>query len=188
MGYKAFTAPHITERAAWLSAHGLNVTALPPAAACSDAPLCIVHSLAEGELPYHVPSRIKTVGPMVLSMASAAEQDAELVQWLTRAPTVIINMGSIFTWDSAYIVEMALVLKQVLKDTNVQVLWKLQKRPDLSQDEVIAALAPVAKAIEEDRVRVSAWIKADPTALMETGDVVLAVHHGGASSFYEPLS
>jgi len=125
---------------------------------------------------------------MVLSMASAAEQDPELAQWLSTRPTVIINMGSIFTWDKAYITEMALALEKVLRETNVQVLWKLQTRADSSDADVAAALAPVAKEIEEDRVRISAWIKADPTALMETGHVVLAVHHGGASSFYEPLS
>lgn len=103
-------------------------------------------------------------------MATAVEQDPELAQWLKRAPTVIINMGSIFTWDRAYITEMALALKEVLCEIPLcKYFWKPQKAPELSQDDVTATVAPVVKDIETDRLRVCAWIKTDPTALMENG-------------------
>lgn len=142
----------------------------------------------DAEIPYHVPAHHRPVGPMILSMALATEQDPELAAWLTKAPTLIINMGSIFTWDKVYITQMALALRKVLDATDVQVLWKLQKRAGFHEDDVKAALAPLADEVQGDRIRLVPWIKADPAAIMETGNVVLAVHHGGASSFYEPLS
>jgi len=66
--------------------------------------------------------------------------------------------------------------------------WKLPKRAGFSEDDVKAALAPLAEEMVDGRVRVTPWIKADPAAITETGNLVLAVHQGGASSFYEPLS
>ena len=41
-----------------------------------------------------IPPNVTCAGPMVLSTAPAAEQDAELAVWLKKAPTVMINLGS----------------------------------------------------------------------------------------------
>jgi hypothetical protein len=42
----------------------------------------------------YVPPNVFCAGPMYLSVATAAEQDAELADWLKNAPTVLLNLGS----------------------------------------------------------------------------------------------
>lgn len=44
-----------------------------------------------------VPSNVTRAGPIVLSSASAVEQDAKLVEWMKKAPTVLVNLGSTFS-------------------------------------------------------------------------------------------
>ena len=41
--------------------------------------------------------------------------------------------------------------------------------------------------MREDRVRIVEWFDAEPTAVLEAGTVVCAVHHGGANSFLEAV-
>lgn len=41
-----------------------------------------------------IPANVTCAGPIVLSSAPAAEQDAEMAAWVKRAPTVLINLGS----------------------------------------------------------------------------------------------
>lgn len=44
-----------------------------------------------------VPANVTAAGPMLLSQAPAEDQDPELAAWVARAPTVLINLGSLFT-------------------------------------------------------------------------------------------
>lgn len=184
MGYRLLTAPHLKERTEWLSQKGLNVTTPAVESPCQRAPLCITQSLIQAEFPLVVPDKFRAYGPIVMSMASAAEQDPELAAWLGQRPTILINMGSVFTWTEHSATQMARALKTVMNKMDVQVLWKLSKREAFSDD----VFLDLSSEIQSNRVRVTSWIKADPTALMETGHIAIAVHHGGASSFFEPLS
>ncbi len=43
-----------------------------------------------------VPPNITCAGPILLSGALASQQDSELADWIKRAPTVLINLGSHF--------------------------------------------------------------------------------------------
>ncbi|EXF84532.1 hypothetical protein CFIO01_09660 [Colletotrichum fioriniae PJ7] len=132
-----------------------------------------------------VPANVTTTGPIVISVASAAEQDLELTLWLKRAPTVLINLGSLFEYDADRASSMAGALETVLGRTNVQVLWKLNKAPSLDDKD----WRPVVEEfITNDRLRVSKWLTVDPTALLETGDIIASVHHGGANCYHEAIA
>lgn len=42
----------------------------------------------------YVPPNVTLAGPIVVSAAPAEEQDPELVEWLKKAPTLLVNLGS----------------------------------------------------------------------------------------------
>lgn len=41
-----------------------------------------------------VPENVTSAGPILVHSAPAEQQDPELVAWMSRAPTVLINLGS----------------------------------------------------------------------------------------------
>jgi hypothetical protein len=43
----------------------------------------------------------------------------------------------------------------------------------------------LSQEVKLSRVKIEAWINADPILILETGHTVCAVHHGGANSFFE---
>lgn len=43
-----------------------------------------------------IPVNVTRAGPMVLEAAPAVEQDPELTAWLAKAPTILINFGSLY--------------------------------------------------------------------------------------------
>lgn len=130
-----------------------------------------------------VPANVTTTGPIVISVASAAEQDIDLTLWLRRAPTVLVNLGSLFEYDADTASSMAGALEVVLRRTSVQVLWKMNTCLD---DKDWRPL--VEEFIETDRLRVSKWLTVDPAALLETGDIIASVHHGGANCYHEAIA
>ena len=38
--------------------------------------------------------------------------------------------------------------------------------------------------VKLDRLRITPWLVAEPSTLLESGHFVYAVHHGGANSYY----
>ncbi|VUC22991.1 unnamed protein product [Clonostachys rosea] len=131
-----------------------------------------------------VPTNVTCAGPILLSVAPASEQDPELAQWVGRAPTVIINLGSGFSYPLNYVRPMVGAIVEVLTKTNVQVLWKFNKHGEYSDEE----LAPLKPFIESGRLQMSNWLPVDVLSLLETGDVVASVHHGGSNCFHEAVS
>ncbi|OHF03134.1 hypothetical protein CORC01_01518 [Colletotrichum orchidophilum] len=131
-----------------------------------------------------VPANVTATGPIVVSVASAAEQDPELAGWLARAPTVLVNLGSLFEYDAGRARDMAGALEVVMERTGVQVLWKLNAAAGLRGKDWEPL---VERFIEGGRLRVSKWLSVDPTALLETGDIVVSVHHGGANCYHEAI-
>ena len=97
------------------------------------------------------------------------------------------------TEDAA--VQMALAVR-VLLDTaksrsdpsiqRLQILWKLKKDGDYATDEPKCKLHDIlGNELAKDQVRIVSWIDAEPITLLQTGQVVLTVNHGGANSFGE---
>ncbi|KAL0933327.1 UDP-glucoronosyl and UDP-glucosyl transferase [Colletotrichum truncatum] len=130
-----------------------------------------------------VPSNANQVGPIVLDVAPAVEQHYEITQWLKKAPTVYVNLGSLFKYDEERANIMAQALKSLLDSTSVQVLWKMGEI-DQFRVEVEGELQ---SHIDQERVVIRKWVEIDATALMMTGNVVCFAHHGGANSFNEAL-
>jgi hypothetical protein len=113
-----------------------------------------------------------------------AEQDSELAAWLKNAPTVLINLGSHMSYTEESAKAIIHSLKEVVFPKSVQVLWKFKNQGDYSD----GFLSVVSEELASDRLRLTKWITAEPTALLETGDIVLCVHHGGANSFHEAVA
>ncbi|KAH6693689.1 hypothetical protein F5X68DRAFT_199521 [Plectosphaerella plurivora] len=132
----------------------------------------------------YVPPNVTSVGPISLNSAPAAEQDAELAAWLKGAPTVLVNLGSTVKYNEQQAGVMALAIAEVLEKTGAQVLWKFRKFGDYGDE----PLKWLEKYVASGRLRMPAWLAADPLALLETGDVVLSVHHGGAGCYHETIS
>lgn len=76
---------------------------------------------------------------------------------------------------------MVLALKEVFEKTNVQVLWKLVKRDEYSDD----FKQIVQSYIDSDRLRITKWLTVDPFAILETGNIAAFMHHGGSNCFHE---
>ncbi|KAF4982993.1 hypothetical protein FZEAL_1494 [Fusarium zealandicum] len=130
-----------------------------------------------------IPSNVTTTNPIVLSVAPAAEQDFEMVEWLKKAPTALVNLGSSVIWSETQATTMAQAIAHVLDTTGVQFLWKFNKLGDYSDD----FLLPLQPHIDSGRLKMQNWLTVDPTSLLETGHVVASVHHGGANCYNEAI-
>jgi 2-acylglycerol O-acyltransferase 1 len=137
-----------------------------------------------------IPKNVIGCGPILLPVRSVKEQDPELDQWLKRGPTVLLNLGTLFAVDAADAADMAMAIRCVMEhepQQNLRVLWKLQRHPQDADDVYDEAIRPLQGLIDEDRVRVTSWLNAEPLALLETGHIVCSIHHGGANSWFEAV-
>jgi hypothetical protein len=144
-------------------------------------------------------------GPILLPFQSVVEGDPELDAWLSQAPTVLMNLGSHITMDDALAREYAAALKVLLdSQPKLQILWKLKKsgRPTLQTARMFketsssdkeayrvtdASLEAISSEMASGRVKVEEWLSVDPLAVLRSGHVVCAVHHGGSNSYHEAL-
>ncbi|KAI8714905.1 hypothetical protein NCS52_01211400 [Fusarium sp. LHS14.1] len=124
--------------------------------------------------------------------------DSDLATWLSRGPVVYINLGTHCLTSESEAVEMARSLKNLLdtasskqKFPGLQVLWKLKKDLERSGDFDIgpgsAVHTVLSDEIDKDRVRIVNWVASEPSSILETGNVVCAVSHGGANSYNEAV-
>ncbi|CAG9952327.1 unnamed protein product [Clonostachys rosea f. rosea IK726] len=132
----------------------------------------------------YVPPNVTSVGPILMDSAPAAEQDPELAQWLKKAPTIIFNPGSHFLVSEPRAKAVAAALAKVMAESNVQIVWKLKRQGEYS-DEFLEPLQPYLAA---DRIKVSEWLSADIYSLLQTGDVIASVHHGGSNCYHEAIA
>jgi hypothetical protein len=141
-------------------------------------------------LPF-IPKNVIPCGPIILSTAPAYQQDPDLTAWITRAPTVLINLGSHVDYDEASATKMAGAIKTLLTImTDVQVLWKFSKRQRVDGTMVDFSDTFLDQLSEESkvgRVRIEKWLAIDPSSMFETGKIVAVVNHGGANSFNEAV-
>ncbi|KAL7905571.1 hypothetical protein GGI35DRAFT_459905 [Trichoderma velutinum] len=131
----------------------------------------------------YIPDNFRIVGPLVLDVAPAETQNAELTAWIKKAPTILVNLGSAFRYEEPRAVVMAEAIAAVLDASDAQILWKLRRAHKYGDD----FLGPAKKYVDEGRLRLETWLDVDPTSLYNTGDIVVSVHHGGANCFYETV-
>ena len=181
--YSVVWTPQLSEKKAYLKRNGI-VKPLDVFSVYQKDLLWISQSSPQADFPISViPENVVACGPIFLSSAPASEQDPELSSWLERAPTVLINLGSSVNYDEVSATEMAQGIKILLANSRAQVLWKFNKRNEFSDE----FLSDLSDEIAHGRVRLAKWLKADPAALLETGNIALSVHHGGANCYHEAV-
>lgn len=133
------------------------------------------------DFPFDVPSNVVSCGPILRQCQPLSESDPELNAWLTK-PTILISLGSHVRPSETVAVQMAKGINSMLYEHgNVQVLWKLRYDWESSTafKEVLGA------QITAGTVKVTPWIQPDIMSVLETGQVIVYVHHGGANSYFE---
>lgn len=78
---------------------------------------------------------------------------------------------------------MSTAIAEVLSKTDVQMIWKFKKFGDCSDD----YLKPISPYIDNGRLRLVNWLNVDPASLLNTGDIVASVHHGGSNCYHETV-
>ncbi|GFF59528.1 diacylglycerol O-acyltransferase 2A [Aspergillus udagawae] len=147
-------------------------------------------ALKELDWPMDVPDNILPCGPILLPTASVEKQDPELASWLRKAPTVLVNLGTLYAPDPKVAENIARGLKMFLtswKGDKVQILWKLPKHPHDKDNVYAQSIKPLEAEVEADSARIRPWFEVEPMAMLQTGQIVCSVHHGGANSWYEAI-
>ncbi|TFB07324.1 hypothetical protein CCMA1212_000234 [Trichoderma ghanense] len=177
------TAPAIKNKRSWLEQHGIPHAVNLFESYRQDVPW-IAMSYPEAGFPIEViPDNFRIVGPLVLDVAPAEAQSAELAAWVKKAPTILVNLGSAFKYEEPRAVIMAEAIAAVLDATDAQVLWKMRKTGEYGD----GFLEPLREHAEAGRLRLEKWLEVDPMSLYKTGDIAVSVHHGGANCFYEAV-
>jgi hypothetical protein len=103
--------------------------------------------------------------------------DPELNDWVNRGPVILIVLGSHWRMTEEYaqnVLEACYAILAARPD--VRVLWKLQKFGEYDVK------------VDHERLRIVSWLKADPYAVLATGQVVCSINHGGSNSYHEALA
>lgn len=183
LAYSVTWTPELSRKKAFLKENGI-ANPLDFFSVYNKDLVWLTQSSLDADFPMSIiPSNVVACGPIFLSTAPAVEQDKELATWLQKAPTVLINLGSSVNYDEKAATEMARAVKELLETSGVQVLWKFNKRREFPD----SFLAELQEFIAQGRLRLEKWIKIDPASLLETGNVVLSVHHGGANCYHEAV-
>lgn len=180
---KALNMKGLKEKRKYFEQHGLTDSFDILKLYRKDTPI-IFPSMKGANVPLDfIPQNVSEVGPIVLSVATAAEQDSQLYAWLEQAPTVLINLGSTVEYTKPKAIAMADAIKQILDQSSVQVLWKLNKGDGYEDKDMRLLQTYVA----DGRLKIESWLSVDPTSLLESGHVVAFVHHGGANCYHESV-
>jgi hypothetical protein len=151
--------------------------------------LHICPSFAEIDFPFAIiPQELILCGPIVMPFDPLQESDPALMKWLDNGPTVMINLGSHVDSNEKFAREMASAIRIAMdyhdrRQSKIQVLWKAKTKGNIHAviDEIIG------KEVREGRVKVLAWLDAEPVSILQHPNLICTVHHGGANSFYEGI-
>ncbi|KAJ0331454.1 hypothetical protein COL922a_011919 [Colletotrichum nupharicola] len=146
------------------------------------------------DFPFEVlPKFITPCGPITRAAPAISDttQDPEMASWLSRGPTVYMNLGTHHFFDVPLAKEVALAFRrlfdlakcsQPLGQGNLQVLWKMPRKTSDGDDtdpssteflgpwkEIKSILSP---EMDNDQIRILDWIIAEPKSVLESGNVV----------------
>lgn len=147
----------------------------------------ITPALVETDFSLVIPEEICPCGPIVMPFDPLEEIDPALMKWLDNGPTVMINLGSHILANANFAREMAGAIRILLDSRdrnrlgNIQALWKVKANGEIQT--VVEEI--IGKEMKEGKVKVVAWLEAEPVAILQHPNLVCTVHHGGANSFYE---
>lgn len=149
--------------------------------AYSNDTLSLTPAFPEMDFPFRVPNNVISCGPIVRQCQPLALADPKLNAWLQK-PTILISLGSHVKPSEAVAVQMAKAIQRMLYEyPNMQVLWKLQYNWATSP----TFQNVLGSHITAGSVLVTPWIQPDIMSVLETGQIVAYVHHGGANSYFE---
>lgn len=152
------------------------------------------------DIDYHmdvIPDHILECGPIVRHAQKLADTDSGLNEWLSKGPSIYINLGSQMKTTAVQGLEFALALRDFLDaagpSSGYQILWKVKQEGSKGKEalswegEWAAVRETLQPELESDRVRITSWVEADPCSILQSGHVVCSVHQGGANSHNEAL-
>ncbi|KAL5361076.1 hypothetical protein BJX96DRAFT_175896 [Aspergillus floccosus] len=146
----------------------------------------LIPTTPEMDFPVSVPKSFTACGPILRPWTPVADAHPELNDWLSKRPTVVVNLGSIFRYSSAEERQFAEGFHMLLdKRPDIQILWKLPRVPSTDHD--ASALDSIADAVTDGRVRTEKWFPVEPISILLHKNVQCSVHHGGANSYYEAI-
>ncbi|CAG8958148.1 hypothetical protein HYFRA_00000497 [Hymenoscyphus fraxineus] len=144
----------------------------------------LTQTLPGAHLPMIVmPRNVTLTGPINLAgLEEKTPAAKELLEW-AKKPTLMICLGSVFPYQPYQAGMMLEALQNVLKNTDVQVLWKMSHL-DLFEDHA------VENAIRDSngRLKIEKWLDVEPPTLLMEGNISAFVHHGGAGSYHDALA
>jgi len=156
----------------------------------------LIGSREEVDFPISIiPDHVVPCGPIIRPAPAIADTDPDTASWLSKRPTVFINLGSLLSYFESDALEMATGLRILFDKASaagsngqgLQVLWKLNKAGEYSTETGSALYSILGHEMEQDRVRITQWVKPEPIAILSSGNIICSVHHGGANSFNEAV-
>lgn len=150
------------------------------------APYCENHlhlspSFQEMDFPLYVPDNVISCGPILRPCPSLTDSDPALDSWL-KEPTILICLGSHVQAPENDALQMTMATQAVLREfPSMQVLWKLKY--DWESSPTVKNI--LGSLVSSDKVRIFPWIQPEIISLLEGGNILAYVHHGGANSFFE---
>lgn len=79
---------------------------------------------------------------------------------------------------------MSVAIAEMLSKTEMQCLWKFNKMGDYPDD----VLRPLKPYLANGRLRTPNWLVAEPSSLLDTGNIAVSVHHGGSNCYHEAIA
>jgi hypothetical protein len=129
-----------------------------------------------------IPRNVTLTGPINLAgLEEETSAGKELLEW-TKNPTVLISLGSGFKYVEYQASVMLEAMQHVLKETDVQILWKIDKLESFDGNFLEAAMRDSA-----GRLRIEKWLEVEPPTLLQNGHILAFVHHGGAGSYHDSI-
>ena len=179
MLYSYLTAPEISILVKYRNSHGI-FGRLPHEVPLRKATEVISPDILDLDFPFKRPRNLRLYGPIVLDSGPVRNLDPQLADWLDAGPTVLMSMGTHFTYTKA---QVRVILRAYLAalDPKTRVLWKLPNHS--SFNDVIDELLPGVE--HKERFMIVDWIPVDPFSIMTHRNVMALVHHGGANSYFE---
>lgn len=150
----------------------------------------------------NIPDNFVLTGPINLEGVAGRDSGAAtagldpLLEWVRRAPTVLVNMGSMYEFKEPQLRIMAAAIDRFLEEIpGIQILWKAQLAKDIvvgqglvRRDNIAGLLASLCRQGQEDgRVRITQWLDVEPPTLLREKQLVAYIHHGGAGGFSDAL-
>jgi hypothetical protein len=162
-------------------ASGLRGSVLEPA--FQGARFTILPSLPKLEYP-HIPNlRTLFAGPILSpELPLSADSFPDYFTFLAGGRTAPINLGSLFkfaTQDVRALARGLVTARNLLEERGgLRVLWKL---PGVSNYASLLDEELGSEAQRQEWLRIEEWIEPPALALLQHFNLVVSVHHGGAS-------